>query len=95
LEYYSGTRNYIIWRRIGRTKDHHAKQIKLDSEKQISHIFSHMWNTDFLKIDKLDNVSLGERWGAARGSTVNMRGRWDLNVVIEHSVQFENHNEIL
>jgi ATP-dependent RNA circularization protein (DNA/RNA ligase family) len=34
--------NYIICRKMDGTENHYVKQNKPDSEKQVSHIFSHM-----------------------------------------------------
>jgi hypothetical protein len=38
--------NYVICRKMGRNGNHYVKWNKPDSERQISHIFSHMWNLD-------------------------------------------------
>jgi hypothetical protein len=38
--------NYVICRKMDRTGDHHIKWNKPDSEKQISSVFSHMWNLE-------------------------------------------------
>jgi hypothetical protein len=37
----------VIWRNMGRTVAHHAKQNKPVSERQISHVFSHIQTVDF------------------------------------------------
>jgi hypothetical protein len=36
--------NYVICRKMDRTRDHHVKQNKPDLERQILNVFSHMWN---------------------------------------------------
>jgi hypothetical protein len=41
--------NYVICRKMYGTRDHHVKQNKQDSERQILHVFSHMQNLDFKK----------------------------------------------
>jgi hypothetical protein len=35
--------NHVIYRKLGGTRDHHVKP---DSERQVQHIFSHMWNLE-------------------------------------------------
>jgi hypothetical protein len=38
--------NYVIWRKMEGTGDHNVKWNKPDSERQMSHAFSQMWNLD-------------------------------------------------
>jgi hypothetical protein len=38
--------NPVIFRKMDRTRDHHVKQNKSDSERQVSHVFSHMQSLD-------------------------------------------------
>jgi hypothetical protein len=42
------------------TEDHHVKQNKPDSERQVSHVFSHMWNVKEMKVE---GTLLGEEEG--------------------------------
>jgi hypothetical protein len=41
--------NYVICRKMDRTRDHHDKQNKADSEKQVLHAFFPMPNLDLEK----------------------------------------------
>jgi hypothetical protein len=38
--------NYVVCNKMEETGDHHVKQNKPDSERQISYVLSHMQNTD-------------------------------------------------
>jgi hypothetical protein len=38
---------------MDRNGDHHVKQNMPDSERQILHVFSHVWNLDFFKDMKI------------------------------------------
>jgi hypothetical protein len=38
--------NYVVFKEIDGTGNHHIKQSKPDSERQIPHVLSHMWNLD-------------------------------------------------
>jgi hypothetical protein len=39
--------------KMDRTGDHHVKGNNADSERQILHVFSHVWNLDFFKDMKI------------------------------------------
>jgi hypothetical protein len=41
--------NHIFCRKMGGTGDHHVKENKSDSEKQIPHVSSHMQNLELKK----------------------------------------------
>jgi hypothetical protein len=36
--------NYVIWRKMGVTEDHHVNQTKIDAKRQVLHVLCHMWN---------------------------------------------------
>lgn len=41
---HKGQINHVIYRKKNGTGDHHATLNSLECERQISHVFSHMWN---------------------------------------------------
>jgi hypothetical protein len=46
--------NYVICRKLDRTGDDHVKKDKPSSERQITHVFTHMRNLDLKNIyDKI------------------------------------------
>jgi hypothetical protein len=51
--------NYAICRKMNGTGDHQVKQNKSASERQISHIFSHIWNLDLKKLKKIMSTKGG------------------------------------
>jgi hypothetical protein len=38
--------NYVIFRKMDGTGDHHAERDKPSSKGQISHVLAHLWNLD-------------------------------------------------
>jgi hypothetical protein len=47
MEFYSSVkkeRSYIVCRKMDGNGDHHVEWDKLVSQRQVSHVFSHMWN---------------------------------------------------
>jgi hypothetical protein len=53
--------NHLIFRKMDATREHHVKQNKADSERQILNVFSHMQNVDFKKDIKVEVGLLGKR----------------------------------
>jgi hypothetical protein len=49
VEYYSAIKKIKLChlQKMDRTGDHNVKQNKPDSDSQISHVLSHIWNLDF------------------------------------------------
>jgi hypothetical protein len=49
MDYYLAKKNNVIFRKMGRTGNHHAKWNKSDWERQILHFLFHMQNLDLKK----------------------------------------------
>jgi hypothetical protein len=59
--------NCVIYRKMDGTGEHHVKWNKPASQRQVSDVFSHMWNVWEIKKDIKVNVALKGKGGVGEG----------------------------
>jgi hypothetical protein len=67
MEFYSAMKNKIM-SSSGKWTELEIISNKLDSERQISHVFSHIWNTDLKNDIKVDDRLFEKEDDSRRGS---------------------------
>jgi hypothetical protein len=66
------------------TGDHHVKQNKPDSERQIPHVFSNMWNLDLKKMTWMQKGDCLGRKPLREDRVGGRRGWYDHNIFYAH-----------
>jgi hypothetical protein len=48
--------NYVACSKMDGTGSHYIKGDKPSSQRQMSHVFSHMWNSDLKKVSNMEQL---------------------------------------